>query len=92
MSPTLRPRNEFVSVLIAWMSAATVVLVLTDALSYELFFAISFIGLIVTLEYTSPAYVTPAWRRRLRWVALCGFAVFGYIVANRFLLALAELT
>lgn len=85
---TVQRRLEFVHGQVAWMLAVTVVLVLLDSLSYALFFAGSFVGLLVMIEYTSPVEVTPAWRRRLRWVILLGLLVFGVVILERIVRAL----
>lgn len=76
-------RLRFVHAQVAWMLAAVVVLVLLESLTLELFFVISLIGFLVVVELTAPFNVTPAWRRRLRWIILVGLAVFGYIVVRR---------
>lgn len=82
--PTAR-RERFVHAQLAWMLGATLVLVLLDSLSYELVFVVSLIGLLVITELTAPITVTPAWRRRLRWLIGVGLVVFGYIVIRRIL-------
>lgn len=70
---------------LAWILASTLVLVLLDALSYELVFVISLIGFLIVIELTAPLNVRPAWRRRLRWLILLGLLVFGGIVIRRIL-------
>ncbi len=77
-----RRRRLFLNGQLAWMLSAIVVLALFDALSLELFFLLSLIGLLIVTELTAPVNVTPEWRRRLRWVVLAGLAVFGYIVVR----------
>lgn len=78
-------RKRFVHAQLAWMLGTTFVLVLLKSLSYELVFVVSLIGLLVITELTAPIAVTPAWRRRLRWLIVIGLAVFGYIVVRRIL-------
>lgn len=78
-------RERFIHAQLAWMLGATLVLVLLDSLSYELFFVVSLIGFLVIVELTAPIAVTPAWRKRLRWLIGLGLAVFGYIVVRRIL-------
>ncbi|WP_331234080.1 hypothetical protein [Natronorarus salvus] len=77
-----RRRRLFLNGQIAWMLSVIVLLTLFDALSPELFFLLSLIGLLIVTELTAPVNVTPEWRRRLRWIILVGLAVFGYIVAR----------
>lgn len=60
-------------------------LVLLDALSYELIFVVGLIGFLVVVELTAPLNVQPDWRRRLRWLILLGLIVFAVIVVRRIL-------
>lgn len=78
-------RQRFVHIHVAWMLVAALVLSLLDALTYELFFVVSLIGLLAAVELTAPVRVTPRWRRRLRWVVLLGLVGFGYILLQRLL-------
>ncbi|ELZ89396.1 MULTISPECIES: hypothetical protein [Haloferax] len=78
-------RERFIRAQLAWMLGATLVLVLLDALSYELVFVVSLIGFLVVVELTAPVAVTPAWRRRLLWLIGGGLVAFGYIVVRRIL-------
>lgn len=76
---------RFVYGQIAWMVAAVLILSLLGALSYELFFVISLIGLLIVTELTAPVTVSPAWRRRLRWLIVLGILGFAIIVVRRIL-------
>jgi hypothetical protein len=67
------------------MLVGLLALALLDALSLELFFVVSLIGLLVVMELTAAFAVTPRWRRRLKWLVGLGLAVFGYIVIRRIL-------
>ena len=78
-------RQRFIWANLAWMLVATLSLVLLDSLSYELYFVISLIGLLIIVELTAPITVTPTWRARLKWVIVLGMGVFGYIVIQRVL-------
>lgn len=69
----------------AWMLGAALILALLDSLEYELFFVVSLIGFLVVTELTAPFAVTPAWRKRLKWLIAIGLAVFGYVVIRRIL-------
>lgn len=82
--PTQR-RQRFVHGLLAWLLASALVLSLLDSISYELFFVVSLIGLLIVTELTAPFNVTPQWRRRLRWPILLGIVGFGVIVVRRIL-------
>lgn len=87
--PTQR-RLRFIYAQTAAMAGSLIVLVLLDALTLELFFVLSLIGLLVNTELTAPFTISPPWRRRLRWVILCGLIGFGYIVLQRILTILSN--
>lgn len=76
-------RLRFVHGVLAWLLGTVLVLALLDAFSYELFFVLSLIGVLIVTELTAPISVAPAWRRRLRYVIALGLLVFGYIVVRR---------
>lgn len=78
-------RERFIHANIAWLLATLLVLTLLDALSYELFFVISLIGLLVVTELTAPFGLSPQWRRRLRYVIVLGLIGFAYVVIQRIL-------
>lgn len=82
---TTRRRARFIRAQLAWMAGTVLVLVLLDSLEYELVFVVSLIGFLVVTELTAPFAVTPAWRRRLKWLIGAGLLVFGYIVVRRIL-------
>lgn len=76
---------QFIRGQLAWMLAAILVLSLLGSFSYELFFVLSLIGLLIVTELTAPFAVAPDWRRRLRWLILLGLVGFGIIVVRRIL-------
>lgn len=78
-------RLRFVHGVVAWMLGSLLALVVLSSLSAELFFVLSLVGFLVVVELTAPFDLTPAWRRRLRWVVLAGLLVFGYVVVRRVL-------
>ncbi|KAB1198232.1 MULTISPECIES: hypothetical protein [Haloferax] len=78
-------RQRFVYAQLGWMLGVTLLLVLLESLTLELFFVVSLIGFLVITELTAPFRVTPAWRRRLLWVIGIGLVGFGYIVIQRIL-------
>jgi len=85
-----RRRQQYVVGVLAWALSALLVLVALESLSYELYFVLALIGLLVVTELTAPFNITPRWRARLKWVILCGLVVFGYIVVRRILAILPE--
>ena len=74
---------RFVVAQMAGMLASLLMLTLLGAFSYELFFVLSLISLLVVTELTAPFQITPTWRRRLLWVILIGLSGFAYIVIRR---------
>ena len=80
-----RRRYRFISGVLGWLLVTALILVVLDSLSYELFFVLSLIGLLIVTELTAPMNLTPQWRRRLHWLIGIGLLVFGYIVIRRIL-------
>lgn len=82
-SPSMvgRRLQRFVYAQVGWMLSWILVLVLLDALSLELFYAVSFIGFFLLREITMPL-VTIQWRRRLWWFTLLGALFFGVAVVK----------
>jgi len=74
---------QFIYGILAWLLSVLFVLVLLNSLSYELFFLLSVLGVLVVTGLTMPVAVTPDWRRRLRWIILAGLVGFGVIVVRR---------
>lgn len=67
------------------MLGALLVLALLNSVTYELFFVMSLIGLLVIVELTAPFRITPKWRKRLWVVILLGLIGFSIIVIRRIL-------
>ncbi|PSP73811.1 hypothetical protein BRC86_08230 [Halobacteriales archaeon QS_3_64_16] len=78
-------RQRFVHGQAAWMLATILLLAVLGALSLEIFFVLSLIGLLIVIELTAPFAVTPRWRARLRWVILAGLIGFAAVVVRRLL-------
>jgi hypothetical protein len=76
-------RQRFVHGQAAWMLATILLLAVLGALSLEIFFVLSLIGLLIVIELTAPFAITPRWRARLRWVILAGLIGFAAIVVRR---------
>lgn len=76
-------RRRFIHGQTAWMLATIIVLSLVGALSLDLFFMLSLVGLLIVTELTAPFNVTPEWRARLKWIIVAALAIFGYIVIRR---------
>lgn len=78
-----RRRLRFIYLQFAVMLGALFGLAVLDALSYELVFVVSLIGLLASVELTAPLNVRPRWRERLKYVLAVALAVFGYILIRR---------
>ena len=78
-------RQRFVHAFVGWLLATVLVLAVLDAFSYERFFVLSLIGLLLVTELTAPVAVTPRWRRRLTWLVAIGLAGFAVVVVRRLL-------
>jgi hypothetical protein len=76
---------KFIHAQIAWMLGCLLLLTLLASLTYELFFVVSLIGLLVIIELTAPFRITPVWRKRLWVIIALGLVVFGAIVVRRIL-------
>ena len=76
---------QFVYAQFAWMLGTVLVLVLLGSLSYELFFMLSLLGLLIITGLTTPVTLTPRWRARLRWLILLGLLGFAVVVVRRIL-------
>jgi len=85
---TVARQYQFVSGVLAWTLAGLFVLVATGWFTYELFFVVSLIGVLIVVEFTSPIHVRPPWRRRVRWLVLAGIAGFLVVLARRTLAVL----
>lgn len=83
-------RRRFIHGQIAWMLVSAFLLSLVGALSLELFFILSLIGLLVLTEVTAPRNVTPRWRRRLHVLVIIGLLAFMYHVVSRLVQIVAE--
>ena len=81
----MQRRLRFIYGQTAWMFTTFFALTLLGALSLELLFVISFIGLLVMTTLTAPFTLTPDWHQRLKWLILLALIVFGVIVIRRIL-------
>lgn len=76
---------RFVTLQIAWMLFAILLLAVAGKASLVLFFSLSLLGLFVIAGVTTPFSVVPEWRRRLQWLIILGTVVFAYLVFQRVL-------
>lgn len=85
---TTHRRTRFVNGQLAWMLGTVLVLTALGALSLELFFICSLIGLLVLTELTVPFNVAPRWRVRLPWLIAIGLVGFAVVIVRRVLVIL----
>jgi len=67
-----------------WMGVALVVLFLFDMWALDLYFILSFNGLLVARVLLAPTHGVPNWWRRLNWLVYLGFGVLLYLIVQRF--------
>ncbi len=69
----------------AWMIGTVLTLVAFGRHSYELFFLLTVLGLLVIADLTAPSVVQPQWRSRLRTLIVLGLIGFTIVVLHRLL-------
>jgi hypothetical protein len=67
------------------MLAVVVGLVVLDTIALDLFFLLSSVGCLVTVEFTSGLSTSPVWRRRLRWLLIVLVLLSGAVLGQRIL-------
>lgn len=87
---TVTRRLRFVYALTAWLLGIVLLLALFDALTAELLYSFSLVGLFVVIELTAPFNVTPRWRKRLRGLIIASLLGLGFIIIRRTLQTLPE--
>lgn len=87
---TTRRRARFVRGHIAWMLGVALLLSVLGALTYETFFTLSLLGLLIVTQLTAPVTVTPRWSRRVLVLIGAGLVVFAYILITSILARVPE--
>lgn len=87
-SMTTPHRLRFVYAQLLWMAASVLGLSAVGALSFDRFFGLSLVGLLLLMQLTTPKAVDPGWRSRLRVLATLGVIGFGIVVSWRLFQAL----
>lgn len=72
-----------VGVLGGWLVLLLVSLVGLDLWSIELYYTLSFVGLLAVRMVFAPTDRPPQWWHRLTWLVRVGFLVFGYVVVQQ---------
>jgi len=73
----------------AWMLVTVLILSALDVFSYELFFVLSVLGLVVVIDLTRPIIVRPRWWSRLRVILVLGLIGF-VLVTGRHLAEMGD--
>ena len=89
-SVALRPQLQFVYGQTMWMAALLIFLVLFESMNLDLFLMLSAVGFFIIMELTDPFAADPTLRLRLRWLAIIGLIIIGYILLERLVEVLAE--
>lgn len=83
-------RHRLLAAQLGWMMTTVFILLLLAAFSYELFFVISLVGLVILTELVLPYQASPKWQRKLYLMIVLGILVFAYIVIRSILSVLPE--
>lgn len=73
----------FAVVQVTGMVLIGLVLLAVEMWTPELYFVVSFLGLLVIRTILAPTDRIPTWWTRLNWVVRAGFLVFGYLVLRQ---------
>lgn len=73
----------FAVVQVAAMVLIGLALLAVEMWTPELYFVVSFLGLLVVRTVLAPTDRIPIWWTRLNWVVRAGFLVFGYLVLRQ---------
>lgn len=74
------PRVRILQAQAVWMVAALALLTGIGMLRLELYFAVSFIGLLIVSQLFAPLGSNPRWWIRLRRLIAVGFVVLAYVI------------
>jgi len=74
---------RFVYLMVGQMLLATLALASLNSFSIDHFVVISFMLMLLTVQFTAPLAVTVEWRARLRWFLLAALLLFGYVAFLR---------
>jgi len=75
--------RKFVGAVAGWIVLILVVLFAMDRWSIELYFMLSFQGLLAVRVMLAPTDRVPDWWRVLDYLVYAGFLLFGYFVVRR---------
>ncbi|WP_241692779.1 hypothetical protein [Haloarcula salina] len=75
---------RLVAIQTGWMVVALALLFLFDMWALDLYFILSFNGLLLARVLLAPARGNPDWWRRLNWFVYLGFGVLVYLIVQRF--------
>lgn len=82
-TPVRSPREQTLRWCGVWVLVSVVLLGLLQLLTLELFFVVSYIGVLAISGVYAPRQPAPAWWRRLRLLLAAGFLVLAYVVVGQ---------
>lgn len=77
------PREQTLRWCSVWVLLSVVLLGVLEMLTLELFFVVSYIGVLAISGVYAPRPPAPTWWRRLRLLLGVGFLVLAYVVAEQ---------
>ncbi len=85
VSRLLTKYQELIFAFGGWALATLAIMAILDSISFEYFFILCLIGLILITMLSGTYTTRPRWRSRVNVVILAGFVVFLIIVINKVL-------
>lgn len=67
----------------AWLMVIIAFMLLRQTLNLETFFVLAMIGLLGAVALINTATVQPRYLRRMKYMVVTAFLIFGYIIAKR---------
>ena len=68
---------------IIWLMVIVALMLVRGTLDIEIYFVLALLGLLFLIMLIDPSSIQPDYIRRMKYLAVGGILIFGYIVANR---------
>jgi hypothetical protein len=81
----MRKQQIAIIALTLWLILVSVFILLAEQVDLEIFFVLSFIGLLVIMQFMQSYYVQPTYMRYIRYFIAAGIVMLGVIVALKIL-------
>jgi hypothetical protein len=82
---TLRNRQTALFIILFWLVSIIFFMILSTYFDLELYFGLSFLGILIMIEMLDTVFVKPRYILYLRYVVAAGVIIFGAIVARKIL-------